>query len=244
MTPDKNSSWPSTCLLPADKPPPSSPGRATRRLVLTACGLTLLLACGGVTEPPDQVNEPPGLVTVSGLLIDSLANLPMDNVKLFYGPDSTVTSPDGEFSFTIAAGAIPLRYTDFSRYETLESTLTVRNDTSVILRLRRTLPYLREYSIDSSGTLHATIIDLQGAQTIARSFDETWVVYQDPDIVQSSAILARDWTWSEVDSLTWRVSVATGSLRITAVIWNLRDERFPTQFRCVTGQPECIPSAP
>jgi len=161
-----------------------------RTLVLTSCGLLGLLACGGSTEPRSTL-------TVSGVVLDSLANRPLKGVRLYFGSDSTVTDSTGVFSFTAAAGDISVRFEDHISYESLERTLTVHQDTSVVLKVRRTLPYLTAYSLDASGILRATIIDPQGAETIERGF-ETWVVYEDPDVVQSTALPAIQWTWPSI----------------------------------------------
>lgn len=204
------------------------------RVVCVSCVL-LALACSDGSGPSR-------LVTVSGILLDSLANRPVDSVQFYFGTDSMTTDVGGMFAFTVPRGSILVKYTDFGRYETFERGLVLERDTSVVLRVRRTLPYLRGFSVSPSGVLQGTVVDLQGAQTVDRG-NPTWVVYQDPGIGQSSAIHGNQWTWQQDDALSWHVTITTVSTTITATIWNIMDDQYPAYFTCVRGS-ECIPNAP
>jgi hypothetical protein len=187
------------------------------------------------------------MATISGLLLDSLANRPVDSQFVFWRVSSTLdsmkTNQAGEFMFEIPTGAVRLTYSDFARYEDFDRTITVQRDTAIVLRVRRTLPFLKDFSVTPAGILQATIVDLQGAATVAQD-GATWVVFDYGFVTQSSTIEAPDWTWSPVDALTWRVSVPTGSTSITNAYWNVMDDRYPTNFLCQAGQAACAPDAP
>jgi hypothetical protein len=158
--------------------------------------------------------------------------------------DSAITSQTGEFVFTIPPGAVRLTYSDFGRYENVDRTITVSRDTGIVLRVRRTLPFLRAFSVTSGGVLQATIVDLQGASTVAQD-NATWVVLNYGMVTQSSAIPATSWTWTPVDALTWRVTVSTGAVGISNAYWNVTDNLLnPGDFLCITGQSTCTPNAP
>ena len=209
------------------------------RPLVVVCAGFLVAACG------DDVA--PRTARVLGLLLDSLANRPVDSQFVYWTVgttlDSTKTNQAGEFTFEIPSGAVRLTYSDYARYENFDRTIALRRDTAIVLRVRRTLPFLREFSITPGGILQATIVDLQGAATVAQD-NATWVVYNYGTVSQSSAIQAPQWTWSAVDALTWRVSVTTGSTGITNAYWNVMDDRYPTGFLCLAGQPACTPDAP
>jgi hypothetical protein len=157
--------------------------------------------------------------------------------------DSTKTNQSGQFTFTIPTGTARLTYSDFARYESYDHTIAVRRDTAIVLRLRRTLPFLRGFSITAAGVLTATIIDLQGAGTVAQD-NATWVVYNYGTVSQSSAIQAPQWTWTAVDALTWHVSVSTAATGIANAYWDIMDDRYPAFFLCVPSQSTCTPNAP
>jgi len=215
-------------------------GRPMCPRTLVAVGACVaVLACGDGLGPRRA--------TVSGLLLDSLANRPVDSQFVFWRVGSTLdsmkTNQAGEFMFEIPTGSVRLTYSDFARYEDFDRTITVQRDTAIVLRVRRTLPFLRDFSVTAAGILQATIVDLQGAATVAQD-QGTWVVYDYGLVTQSSAIQAPQWTLSPVDALTWRVSVATGSTSITNAYWNVMDDRYPTGFLCQAGQAACVPDAP
>jgi len=209
------------------------------RPFIALCSCILAVACDDDTGPR--------IARVSAVLLDSIANRPVDSQFVFWNVgtalDSTKTNQAGEFAFEVPSGAVRLTYADFARYEDFDNTITVRRDTAIVLRVRRTLPYLREFSITAAGVLQATIVDLQGAGTVAQD-GATWVVYDYGLVTQSSAIQAPQWTWSAVDAFTWRVSVTTGTMGISNAYWNVMDERYPTGFLCQAGQSACAPDAP
>jgi len=157
--------------------------------------------------------------------------------------DSMKTNQSGQFTFTIPTGTARLTYSDFARYESYDHTIAVRRDTAIVLRLRRTLPFLRGFSITPAGVLTATIVDLQGAGTVAQD-NATWVVYNYGTVSQSSAIQAPQWSWTSVDARTWSVSVNTSASGITNAYWNVMDDRYPTGFLCMASQSVCTPDAP
>lgn len=191
-------------------------------------------------------NDAPLSAVVSGVILDSIANLPVDGqfVYITVGTttDSTKTSATGQFTFTVPTGDVRLTYPDPARYELYDRTIAVRRDTLIVLKLRRTLPFLRSFSV-TAGVLHATIVDLQGGNTIAQD-NSTWVVYDYGLATQSSAISADQWTWTAVDALTWSVSVDTHNSTLTDAYWNVMDNSYPASFLCVPGQPDCTPNAP
>lgn len=209
------------------------------RLVAAVSATILLAACADAGEPRTAV--------VSAVLLDSLANRPVDSQYVHWmvgtTPDSAITSQSGAFTLTIPTGPVQLTYSDFGRYEDFDQTFTVRRDTTIVLRLRRTLPFLRSFSVTPSGTLSATIVDLQGAATVAQD-NATWVVLNYGTVNQSSAIPAEQWTWTTVDGLTWSVTVNSGAAGISNAYWNVMDNQYPADFLCIAGQTVCTPNAP
>lgn len=210
-------------------------------------GRAFVLCCVGLLALGCNHSQSPTSASVSALLLDSLANLPIDGQFIYWTvgmtTDSVKTSAAGQFTFTVPTGPIRFTYSDPARYEPLDRTITVRRDTSITLKVQRTLPFLRNFSVSASGVLQATIIDLQGAGTIAQD-NSTWVVYNYGTSGQSSAIPAGQWTWTSIDGLTWSVSVNTNSSTVTNAYWNVMDNQYPTGFLCVAGQSQCTPDAP
>lgn len=183
---------------------------------------------------------------MSGLLLDSLANRPVDSQWVYWTVgttrDSAITSQAGAFTFTIPTGPVHILYPD-QGYETRDETLDLRRDTSIVFRLRRSPAFLRGFSVSPEGLLQATIVDLQGVSTIVLD-NATWVVYNYGTVDQSSAIQAPNWTWAVVDSVTLSVSVATSSTTVTNAYWHVTDDRYSTGFLCQAGQPSCTPDFP
>ena len=184
-----------------------------------------------------------GSARVAGLLLDSLANRPVDSQFVYWTVgstlDSTMTNRAGEFALELPIGVARLTYSG-TGYESVDQAVRVSRDTVVELRLRRTVPFLRSFSVTPAGVLQATIVDLQGAATVAQD-NATWVVLNYGTVAQSSAIQGPQWTWSPVDSLTWRVAVSTGSTSIINAYWQVTDGYFGTGFLCVPGQSMCKP---
>src|SRR6185503_18835958 len=118
-----------------------------RSFLFVSCALVCLSACAqkDVVAPRD--------VTLTATLLDSLAARPVDSQKVYFTVggrlDSVITNLSGGFAVTMPPGPVQITYADYGRYEDFDRTVTVGRDTAVVLRLRRTLPYLTDFAISA-----------------------------------------------------------------------------------------------
>lgn len=86
--------------------------------------------------------------------------------------------------------------------------------------------------IVSNGEASAILRDPQGAITIGRT-DYTYVYFYKEGINDSQVSFAREWTWTRVDDLTWRVTVPGLVQDWSASTWHVADDDSNVQgYQC------------
>jgi hypothetical protein len=94
--------------------------------------------------------------------------------------------------------------------------------------------------IVSDGKATATLRDPQGAITIGRT-DYTYVYFYKEGSNASHLSFAREWTWTRVDDLTWRVTVPGLVQDWSGAAWHVADDDANVQgYLCPRGGP-CEP---
>src|SRR5687768_6767512 len=115
-------------------------------LVVAAAG------CGGDATDP-EFRE----VTVTGVLLDSLANRPLANQWLIVGTDTVSTDVNGGFIASMQPGAVHVRFGNYPFYDSVSITLNVQRDTSLTIQPKRLLPFMKDFVVTDT-TFEATII--------------------------------------------------------------------------------------
>jgi hypothetical protein len=86
--------------------------------------------------------------------------------------------------------------------------------------------------IVSGGEARATLRDPQGAITIGRT-DYTYVYFYKEGSNDSQVSFAREWTWTRVDDLTWRVTIPGLVQDWSASAWHVADDDSNVQgYQC------------
>jgi hypothetical protein len=81
----------------------------------------------------------------------------------------------------------------------------------------------------------AILRDPQGAITVGRT-DYTYVYFYKEGSNESQVSFAREWTWTRVDDLTWRVTVPDLVQDWSASAWHVADEDSNVQsYQCADG---------
>jgi hypothetical protein len=89
--------------------------------------------------------------------------------------------------------------------------------------------------IVGNGDASAILRDPQGAATIGRT-DYTYVYFYKDGSTDSQVSFAREWIWTRVDDLTWRVMVPDLVQEWSASAWHVADEDSNVQlYRCADG---------
>jgi hypothetical protein len=95
-------------------------------------------------------------------------------------------------------------------------------------------PTVSHFTIDK-GVARAILRDSQGAITIGRT-DYTYVYFYKEGSNDSQVSFAREWTWTRVDDLTWRVTIPNLVQDWSASAWHVADEDSNVQlYQCPTG---------
>ena len=86
--------------------------------------------------------------------------------------------------------------------------------------------------IVGNGVAGAILRDSKGATTIGRT-DYTYVYFYKEGSNDSQVSFAREWTWTRVDDLTWRVVVPDLVQAWSASAWHVADEESNVQsYQC------------
>ena len=95
-------------------------------------------------------------------------------------------------------------------------------------------PTVSTFAIDN-GVARAILRDPQGANTIGRT-DYTYVYFYREGSNDSQVSFAREWTWTRVDDLTWRVTIPDLVQDRSASAWHVADEDSNVQsYQCPNG---------
>jgi hypothetical protein len=93
-------------------------------------------------------------------------------------------------------------------------------------------PTVSDFTFTNVAT--AVLRDPQGANTIGRT-DYTYVYFYKEGSNDSQVSFAREWTWTRVDALTWRVLVPDLDQDWSASAWHVADEDSNVQS-CQCGE--------
>jgi hypothetical protein len=83
-------------------------------------------------------------------------------------------------------------------------------------------PTVSDFTI-RDGEVRAILRDPQGANTIGRT-DYTYVYFYREGTIESQVSFAREWTWTRVDDLTWRVTVPDLMQDWSGAGWHVADD--------------------
>ena len=201
--------------------------RIARLLVLATA-----LSCADKTAP--------GSVRLSGTVTDSLSGVPVAQRLVIFGADSTTTTASGSWSLVVPPGKDTLRVETWAWHRPYLQVVTVQSDKVVPIRLRRTIPWIKSASMTANGTFHVTIMDLDGVDHVIQNGAETFMVYYDTVVLQSSAISSSTWTWQPVDPLTAIASLSVPSSTVTGGRWVITNTDLGTAFlECTVGAVTC-----
>jgi len=90
----------------------------------------------------------------------------------------------------------------------------------------------------SNGVASAILRDPQGATTIGRT-DYTYVYFSKEGSPDSHVSFAREWTWTRVDDLTWRVTVPDVD-GWSAAGWHVADEDANVRMYLCPNSGGCV----
>lgn len=192
---------------------------------LTVPSLCLLLgaACYGGGEPAPLApgGGSPDLVSLHGVVTDSVLGRPLAGAILSLGGKVVQTGADGSYAARVPAGPLVVRV-QFSLYEDYPVDVPVASEREVHLRLRRLNPALTACAIGAD-SIRAVIVDLQGRKTINRGEGSTLRLAS----VQGGQadVTAWDWQWTAVDEYTWGAAIAAPNPTVVSAIFTLRDKR-------------------
>ena len=85
----------------------------------------------------------------------------------------------------------------------------------------------------------AILRDPQGANTIGRT-DYTYVYFYREGTLDSQVSFAREWTWTRVDDLTWRVAVSDLMQDWSGAGWHVADDDSNVQGYACADPGGCV----
>jgi hypothetical protein len=92
----------------------------------------------------------------------------------------------------------------------------------------------------ADGTFHVTIMDLDGVDHIIQNGAETFMVYYDTTVLQSSAIFSYTWTWQPIDPFTTIARLSVASTTVTGGRWIITNTDLGTaSIECSVGEVTC-----
>jgi hypothetical protein len=92
-------------------------------------------------------------------------------------------------------------------------------------------PTVSDFTV-ANGEARAIVRDPQGGATVGRT-DYTYVYFYREGSNDSQISFAREWTWTRLDDLTWRVAVPNLSQEWSASAWHVADDDSNVQgYQC------------
>lgn len=195
----------------------------------------LVCACSSASGPPDgDSGSAPARFTLSGVVQDSAANRALAGVIVLIGPAADTTDFLGGYSLVVDSGKVATVLVADSRFEPYSTSRVVSAPATVNIPLRRLAPLVKDVSyVAGLTTVTATIVDLQGASTINRG-NGSALFYEGPGI--SSGSSANVWSWTQLDAVSWRVSLNIATSNATRLTWAVLDaDGHVGRFECVPG---------
>ena len=200
--------------------------------------IALLLVLASAMSCSD--NTGPDSVRLSGTVTDSLSGAPVAQRLVIFGADSTITTASGSWSLLVTPRTDTLQVENWAWHRPYYQVVTAQSDKSVPIRLRRTTPWIKSASMTADGTFHVTVMDLDGVDHIIQNGAETFMVYYDTVVLQSSAVFSYTWTWQPIDPLTTIASLSVASTTVTGGRWIITNTDLGTAFiECSVGEVTC-----
>jgi len=91
-------------------------------------------------------------------------------------------------------------------------------------------PTVSDFTV-SNRQASAILRDPQGGMTIGRT-DYTYVYFSKEGNNDSQVSFAREWSWTRVDDLTWRVAVPNLTQDWAASAWHVADDSNVQGYQC------------
>ncbi len=200
---------------------------------LTAAAIAGLVACGGSPPAPDEPAIPEPRVPLTGVVLDSLAGLPVAGARVL-GTDSVVVTDAGG-SFRLLVPTRPLVILVMaSGYGSHALPVSLQGPAHRTVRLRRLAPAVLGCAIVSD-TVYATVVDLQGRKTVNRREGSVAVISSGGQAVVLTGLA---WYWRPLDSLTLAVVIPPPAGAVAAAVLTVSDVEG---FR---GTAQCFPAGP
>lgn len=187
--------------------------------------LLLLAACANPGFSPPSGDGEPGaaLVTIQGLVIDSITQAPIPGVNVAIAGKFTTTDAAGTFTLPAVAGTVTATahvqgYEPFTQGFPIPAT----EASSVIeLQLRRLAPIAIRCQLGSAG-FSAVVVDLQGRKSLERWSQSTLTLVTPAG---SRTIPAPSWGYHALDYLKWLVTIPDASPSTIRADWVLFDSQ-------------------
>ena len=206
-----------------------------RKPVLVLCVLALTAGCGDSGTPTSNDDDVVGggSHSVAGVVQDSVAGVGVPNVVVRIGQSMATTDFLGSYSLNAPSGTHTVTVTD-PRYEAFNTSITLAANTTLNLPLRRLAPFLRGFTTNGNATeLTATIVDIQGAQTVDLGNGSS-VLVEGPGFV--SLIFAGPWLRTQINATSWLVTVGVVNAGAQKATWSIRDNSGnAATFECFVG---------
>jgi hypothetical protein len=197
---------------------------------------TLCLSCGNDPDPAAPSGGPGPLHVVSGVVEDSMLNLPVAGIRVLIGDSVAVTDSQGRFTTVHRSGNFTILVDDYS-YERYEVPLAIfSDDRPHVVRLRGFAPYLLSCTFETD-LLTARVVDLQGRKTVDRRSQSAITLVSNETRFYREAY---NWYWTPVDNLTWLAHVPHTGVVADTADWRLEDaDGYVRGARCVNQPPPC-----
>lgn len=206
--------------------------RSVRLLVIA-----LIAGCSDTSsEPPGGGNQPPPSpprYTVSGIVQDSAAGRALAGIIVAIANTRDTTDFLGSYSVQVDSGQRVVSVTA-PAYEDFSLSRSFTSNTTFNIPLRRLAPLVKDFvSASGSSQVAATILDLQGATTIDRGNGSS-LFYEGPGF--GFLAFAGPWSWTQLDGVSWRVTVNLDRTNSTLFTWSIVDANGNrARFACPVG---------
>ena len=187
--------------------------------------LLLLAACAApeFSVPTGDGEPEAALVTIQGLVIDSISEAPVPGVNVAIGGKFATTDAAGTFTLPAVAGTVTAT-AHAQGYEPFTEGFPIpaAEASSVIeLQLRRLAPIAIQCRLGSAG-FSAVVVDLQGRKTLERWSQSTLTLVTPAG---SRTIPAPGWGYHALDYLKWLVTIPDASPSTVRADWVLFDSQ-------------------
>lgn len=206
-----------------------------RTLALAGMLVAALGGCDTYRETPPEF-----VAAVTGTVVDSLSGRAVRNAVVVFGEDSVVADSLGTFILPMVDSAAVLEVRHRYWFAPFAIPMTNDHDTTVVLRVRRVVPYVRNVAVSGTGLVTGTIVHLPGASRVIQDNTDTWLVYLDSVGTQGTPIPATAWSWQAVDAVTWQVSVQLPVSVVSELRWEVADStQLGSLTYCVVAPAGC-----